>query len=341
MFVFSSPYSFLFLAPLAIVMWRMFRRARAQAVPFPALARIPRSASWRQRIAWLPPALFILAVVALTIAAARPQKRLSQSRKSAESIAINMVVDVSGSMRALDFQTKEAPRKTRLDVVKEQFAEFVEKRPDDLIGLISFGGYAVTRSPLTFDHDALLFFLNEVKIPGQDGEVVANEELLTAIGDGLALAVARLASVTNVASRIVVLLTDGDSNAGIITPEQATALAKQQGVKVYTIGVGSTGYAPFLGRDLLGRESVVQSYVTMDEAALKKIASETDGLYFSVNDKKGLETALEEISKLEKTRIDQAIWFRNKELYPPFLAAGAALLLAAFLLAPKGRKTML
>jgi len=250
-------------------------------------------------------------------------------------------VDVSGSMQALDFATKEAPRKTRLDVVKEQFAEFVAKRPDDLIGLVSFGGYATTRSPLTFDHNALQHFLKEVKVPGQDGEPSTREEQLTAIGDGLALACARLAAVTNVASRIVVLLSDGESNFGIITPKEATALARQQGVKVYTIGVGSTGLAPVIVRDMFGREVMQQSPVTMDEEELKRIASETGGLYFNAKDKKGLETSLEEISKLEKTRIDQSVWFRNKELFPPFLASGALAILAAMLLAPKGRRTLI
>ena len=313
----------------------MFRRARSQAAPFPALAHVPRAVSWRQRVAFLPPALFALGAAALIVAAARPQERLSQFRRSADAIAIKMVVDVSGSMMALDFATKEAPRKTRLDVVKEQFAEFVAKRPDDLIGLVSFGGYATTRSPLTFDHDALLFFLKEVKVPGQDGEIVAQDEQMTAIGDGLAMACARLAAVTNVKSRIVVLLSDGDSNYGIITPEQATDLAKQQGVKVYTIGVGSSGYAPILDR---GR--IVQARVSMDERELKRIASETGGVYFNARDKRGLENALDEISKLEKTQIDQSVWFRNRELYPPFLIAGALAILAAMLLAPKGRKTM-
>ena len=341
MFVFSSPYSFLLFAPLAFALWRMFRRARAQATPFPALAFIPRASSWRQRLAWLPPVLFALGATALILAAARPQKRLSQSRKSAEAIAINMVVDVSGSMMALDYATPAAPRKNRLDVVKEQFAEFVAKRPDDLIGLVSFGGYAVTRSPLTFDHDALLFFLKEVKIPGQDGEPVAREETQTAIGDGLALAVARLAGATNVASRIIVLLTDGESNTGTVTPEQATALAKQQGVKVYTIGIGVSGQAYIYHRNMFGQEVKMPINAPIDEEALRRIAAETGGLYFSANDKKGLETALEEISKLETTRIDQAVWFRHNELFPPFLAIGAALLLAAFSLAPKGRKTML
>lgn len=337
--MFASPYCFLLAAPLLFAAWRMFRRARSQAAAFPALALVPRAASWRQRLAALPPALLALGMAALIMAAARPQTRLSQSRKSAEAIAIEMTVDVSGSMRALDFATKEAPRKNRLDVVKEAFAEFVAARPDDLIGLVTFGGYATTRSPLTFDHDAVLFFLKDVRIP-ESHEVVAADELETAIGDGLAMACARLAAATNVKSRIVVLLSDGESNAGIVTPEQATALAKQQGVKVYAIGVGSTGAAPVPATDMFGRQVITQAYFGMDEKALRRIADDTGGMYFNVKNKKGLEEALAEIAKLEKTEVSQTVYYRNKEHFRPFLGAGAALVLLAALIAPKGRKSL-
>jgi len=112
-------------------------------------------------------------------------------------------------------------------------------------------------------------------------------------------------------------------------------------VKVYTIGVGTTGLAPVIVRDMFGREVVQRSHVTMDEEELKRIAAETGGLYFNAKDKKGLETALDSISKLETTQIDQSVWFRNKELFPPFLASGALAILAAMLLAPKGRRTMI
>ena len=339
--IFASPLWFLLGAPLAFAVWRMFRRARSQAAAFPALAHVPRAASWRQRVAALPPALFALGIAALIVAAARPQTRLSQSRKNAEAIAIEMTVDISGSMRALDFATKEAPLKNRLDVVKEAFAEFVAARPDDLVGLVTFGGYATTRSPLTFDHAAALFFLKEVRIP-EPHEIVAKDELETAIGDGLAMACARLAAVTNVKSRIVVLLSDGESNAGIVTPEQATALAKQQGVKVYSIGVGTPGVAkaPVPGMDMFGRQIITQAHFGMDEKALREISDATGGMYFNVRNKKGLEEALAEIAKLEKTEISQTVYYRNKEHFAPFLAAGALLVLLAALMAPKGRRSL-
>ena len=287
----------------------------------------------------LPPVLLALGIAALIVAAARPQTRLSQSRKNTEAIAIEMVVDVSGSMRALDFATREAPQKNRLDVVKEAFEEFVTKRPDDLIGLVTFGGYATTRSPLTFDHAALRFFLKEVRIPGQD-EIASGDELQTAIGDGLAMACARLAAVTNVKSRIVVLLSDGESNAGIITPEQATKLAKQQDVKVYTIGAGNTGNVPFPTTDFFGRPTIGMANFGMDEKALRRISDATGGMYFNAKNKKGLDEALEQIAKLEKTEISQTVYFRNKERFGVFAGAGAALVLLAALMAPKGRKSL-
>ncbi len=340
----ATPLAFLFFLPWAYAVYRILRHSRSQALPFPALSMIPTSTTWRQRISALPPLLLALGSAALIIAAARPQSMLSKSRKSAEAIAIEMTVDISGSMMALDFTKPGASRaelKTRLDVVKDTFAEFVQRRPDDLIGLVAFGGYATTRCPLTLDHTALLHVLSAVKVPGQDGEPVDQLESMTAIGDGLAMACARLASVTNVESRIVIFLSDGESNAGIITPEQATALAKQQGVKVYTIGVGTTGIANAIGRDQFGREVIGQMEVRMDEAALKRIAKETDGLYFNVMNKDALERALDEINKLQKTSIDETVYSRYKEHFLLFLIPGMIALVLALILTTKSRRSLI
>jgi Ca-activated chloride channel family protein len=155
------------------------------------------------------------------------------------------------------------------------------------------------------------------------------------------MACARLASATNVQSRIVILLSDGESNAGIVTPEQATALAKQQGVKVYTIGVGSTGLAEALGRDMFGREVIGMMNVSMDEAALKRIAAATGGEYYNVRTRDALETALKTIDQLQKTEIEQSVYLRFEEHYRPFLAWGAAAVLAALLLSAKARHSLI
>lgn len=341
MIAFATPLALLLFIPWGFAAWRLLRRARRQASPFPGLALVPRVVTWRQRLGVLPPYLMLAGLAALIFAAARPRTELSKSRKTTEAIAIEMTVDVSGSMLALDFSRRGAPpaeRRTRLDVVKETFADFAKRRPDDLIGLVAFGGYATTRCPLTLDHAALLHVLSKTEVAVNAADQL---ETATAIGDGLAMACARLASATNVQSRIVILLSDGESNAGIVTPEQATALAKQQGVKVYTIGVGSTGLAEALGRDMFGREVIGMMNVSMDEAALKRIAAATGGEYYNVRTRNALETALKTIDQLQKTEIEQSVYLRFEEHYRPFLAWGAAAVLAALLLSAKARHSLI
>ena len=341
---FATPAACWLFLPWIYAVYRLIRLANSQALPFPGLSMIPATVTWRQRLAILPPILMALGIAALIIAAARPQSMLSRSRQTADAIAIEMTVDISGSMMALDFSKPGAPpaqRKTRLDVVKDTFADFVKHRPNDLIGIVAFGGYATTRSPLTFDHEALLHVLSGIHVPGQDGEPVDQREAMTAIGDGLAMACARLAAATNVESRIIILLSDGENNAGIITPEQATAVAKQQGFKVYTIGVGSTGEAEAIGRDRFGREFVGRMHITMDEAELKRISKETGGRYFNVRDPKALEKALEEIDALQTTTVDQTVYYRYKEYYLRILIFGLIACLLALLLVTKSRKNLI
>jgi Ca-activated chloride channel family protein len=265
-----------------------------------------------------------LAVLAL----ARPQTVFSRTVRRSDAIAIQMVVDCSGSMQALDFATPDN-RRTRLDVVKETFAKFIATRPGDLIGLITFGGFASSRAPLTLDHDALLHSLRGVETAREqfsaDGQLLNQEEMLTAIGDALATACARLEN-TAVKSRIVVLLSDGESNTGIIKPDDAVKAAKALGIKVYTIGVGSTGIAPFLARDAFGRQVIAQAEVRLDEELLRSIASTTGGEYFNVTDPKGLNTVMTRISKLEKTALNTDQYNRYEEHFLNFLIPGLILL---------------
>lgn len=332
----GSPWAFALFLPWLLAAWRLLRAGKRRGIPFAPLARLPRQSTWRQRAAVFPPALLLAGLAAGIVAAARPQTSTSTSRRSADAIAISMVVDVSGSMEALDLSERKGGGwdfKTRLDVVKEVFDEFVARRPDDLIGLVTFGGFATTRSPLTLDHTALRHLLQAVQIPRSGDDVVDQEELMTAIGDGLAMACARLEQASNVVSRIAVLLSDGESNAGVVQPDEATRLAKALGLKVYTIGVGTTGEAPVKGRDPFGREVLTRMRVTMDEPALRRVASETGGLYFGVRDRAGLESALEQIDKLEKTAIDETVYKDRDEHFAPWLWGGVALLFAAVSLA--------
>lgn len=322
---FAHPLAFILFAPVAVAVWRMFRTARRRAAPFPLVSLIPAKRTLRQRVAVLPPVLFSAALVLAVVALAGPRSSFSSSHVTKDSIAIEMAVDVSGTMQALDFRDAVHPRRTRLDVVKETFRDFIARRPDDMVGLVAFGGYATTRCPLTLDHDALTRVLDETIVPGSDGSVVDDDESMTAIGDGLAMACARLAAATNVASRIVVLLSDGVNNYGIVTPERAAAVASQQGVKVYVIGVGSNGLVPALVRYPNGMEATEKIRAQIDERALRAIAERTGGRYYNVRTAGMLEDALAEIDSLEKTRIEETVYRHWDERFPPFLLAAVVL----------------
>jgi Ca-activated chloride channel family protein len=334
MFQFGNPSSFLLLAPLAGAAWCLYAKRIRQGIRFAPMARIPRQGrSWRTWLSSNTPILVITGLLLLILAMARPQTILSKSHKVSDVIAIEMVVDISGSMEALDMSTRTPTGmkyKSRLDAVKEAFASFIEKRENDLIGLMVFGGYVSTLAPMTADRDALLHVLEGVTTPkpafDKNGNVVNEDELLTAVGDALATACARIEEAEPV-SRIIVLLSDGESNTGMIKPERALEVARDLGIKVYTIGVGSTGSAPFWATDQFGRKVISRAQVTLDETLLRKISSETGGLYFNVKNEKGLDRALEEINKLETTRIEQDIYRQYRELFTYFLTPGMILIL--------------
>ena len=330
---FANPLMLVLFAPLAVAAWRLLRRGRKSGIRFSAMGRIPgRSAGWRAKVAALTPLLLLAGLALLVLAAARPRTSLAREKKSVEAIAIAMVVDVSGSMEALDLTPKGerfSRNTTRLAVVKKLFAEFVAKRPDDLIGLVTFGGYASTRSPLTADHEALLKVLKGVEIPSvafdEQGRAIAGDEAMTAVGDGLATALARLKDAKP-KSKIVILLSDGVSNTGAVEPDEAAAAAAKMGVKVYAIGVGTRARrTPILVRDFFGRRTVQYADMTFDERQLRSIAAKTGGTYFAVDDRDSLEKALEEIDKLETTRIEADAYDRWNEHFAPFLLAGALL----------------
>mgnify|MGYP001241954667 CR=1 FL=1 len=326
---FATPLAFLLLLPWAAAAWRLYRTGKRAGVLFAPTHRLPvKTAGWRVTLARVVPFLFLIGTLLLIIAAARPRTTLARERRSVNAIAIEMVVDVSGSMEALDLTPSGQDYKTRLDVVKELFAQFVEARTEDLIGLVTFGGYASTRAPLTADHRALVHVLKGVEIPhaqiDNQGRPIDQEETLTAIGDGLATGVARLTDAEP-KTRIIILLSDGESNTGIITPDQAADAAAKTGMRVYTIGVGSNNRTPFKTRDLFGRETIAYADASFDETQLKNIALKTNGCYFSVRDNDGLKNALEEINTLETTKIDRQVYQRFDEHFIRFLLWGAAL----------------
>ena len=326
-FNFANPYAFVLAAPFAFAAWRMFRRARRSGLRFSATPRLPtRASGWRATLAALAPWLMVAGLALLLAAATRPRLPLASEKRDVDAIAIMMTVDVSGSMLALDLTPKGvrySEDTTRLAVVKKVFADFVSKRPDDLIGLVTFGTFASARAPLTADHDSLLNVLKAVEIPDGDGEAE------TAIGDGLSVALLRIKEA-KLKSKVVILLSDGMSNNGVVSPEEATEAASKMGVKVYTIGVGTgAGYAPRLVTDMQGRQFVRNWPSGFDEAQLRDIARKTKGMYFRVNDGEALKSALAEIDKLETTPIEADVWNRWREFFAPLLAGGALLVLLA------------
>jgi Ca-activated chloride channel family protein len=271
---FREPW-FLLLALAALpVLWSA--RRRGGTLLFSSVALLPRhTGSLRSRLAFLPELALALATLGLAVAMAGPRVGDRRHRVEREGIAIMMVVDVSGSMRALDLGLEE--RRTRLDVVKTVFEEFVlgkgdlPGRPSDTIGLVSFARYADTRCPLTLDHGNLALIARSLQL------VESRDEDGTAIGDGLGLAIERLRE-SSARSRVVILLTDGVSNAGEETPLGAAELARALGVKVYTIGAGTSGVAPIAVQDpFTGREVLQAVPVEIDEATLRQIAERTGG----------------------------------------------------------------
>ena len=334
---FANPLMLLLLLPVAFAAWRLLRRGRRSGIRFSAVGRLPaKAAGWRAKVAALTPFMLLAGLALLALAVARPRSSLAREKKSVDAIAIAMTVDVSGSMDALDLTPKGerfSKDTTRLAVVKKLFAEFVSKRPDDLIGLVTFGGYAATRSPLTADHEALLNVLKGVEIPSisldDQGRAIAQDEQMTAVGDGLATALARLKDAKP-KTKIVILLSDGVSNTGAVEPDEAAAAAAKLGVKVYAIGVGTRSRrTPIFGRDFFGRPAIQYADMTFDEKQLKSIAKKTGGTYFPVNDRDSLEKALEEIDQLETTELDADVYNRWNEHFTSFLLFGAVLVLLA------------
>lgn len=310
----------LLLVLAAVPVFLLARRAPGRVL-FSSLALLPRAASgWRSRLAWLPDALLALALVAMVVALAGPRIGERVSRVQREGIAIAMVVDTSGSMRALDLSTPDRER-TRLQAVQDTFESFVlgggdlPGRPDDAIGLIRFAGFADTAAPLTLDHENLVAVARNLDITMQRSEDG------TAIGDALGLAVERLRE-SAAASRIAVLLTDGVNNAGVESPLAAAELARSQGVKVYSIGAGSTGIAPVRIPDGRGGTVLRSMPVEIDEATLKGVAERTGGRYFRADDAAALEAVYAEIDRLERTRISEDRSRQYEELFAlPLLVA--------------------
>lgn len=311
-------------APL--VFWLSARRRGS--VTFSSLSLLPEARkSLRLRLRWLPSGLMSIAVVCLAVAIAGPRTGDSTTQVFAEGIAIMLVVDRSGSMDARDFVADDSSV-TRLDAVKQVLRQFVlgqdnqRGRPYDLIGLITFGTYADGVSPPTLDHGNLISALDDVTIATERAEAA------TALGEGLALAVERLRT-SDAKSKVVILLTDGVNNAGVIEPAQAAELAVEHDIRVYTVGAGTNGIAPMPVRRPNGTVRLRPMKVEIDEKTLESIAERTGGMYYNARNVQGLEKAYAAIDKLEKVEITEVRYLEYTHHFGWFtLAALLALALS-------------
>jgi Ca-activated chloride channel homolog len=342
-FRFHDPLWLVLLVPLAALGWWVHRR-RAAAVVYSSvelLKALPVTTA--QRVRRVLPVLGLLGLALLIVASARPQRGNENYRVRTEGIAIEMCIDRSGSMNTpMDDKDVDADGKpaTRLQVVKKTFRQFVNGgdglrgRDDDLIGLVDFGGYVDVKCPLTLDHGALDQLLDTVVIaePLVDaaGRIVnprlLQEDQSTAIGDALATAVDRLKDV-KAKSKVIILLSDGVSNSGVMTPEQATELAKTHGIKVYTIGIGSTKPVRVPTTDIFGRTVMVPARIEFDERALREIADATGGQYFNAEDTESLREVYAVIDQLEKTVAEGRLYTDYRDLFEFALLPGFALIL--------------
>lgn len=268
-------------------------------------------------------ALSLVAFASLVVAAARPQSGQTITRTEASGVDIMLVIDVSGSMLAEDFSIG-TQRANRLEAVKRVTQEFIEQRPNDRIGIVAFAGQAYLVSPLTLDHDWLIKNLDRVQIGlVEDG---------TAIGSAIASAANRLKD-KEAKTKLVVLLTDGDNNSGKVTPLTAAEAAKALGIRIYTIGAGTRGLAPY---PMVGPGGRVMGYqnrqVKFDEEALRQIATVSGGEYFRATNTQSLEEIFGEIDKLEKSKVEVEKIAQYTDLFPWFLMLGLTLLSGEVLL---------
>jgi len=350
-----SPWALLLLLILPVAAYLTRRKRRTAAVRFPSLTDMKAALiSWRLRLRPILKLLRVACLVLLIIALARPRKGTKISETATEGVAIEVVADRSGSMQAeMDYRGKKL---NRLETVKGVLAEFIKGgeglagRSSDLIGLVTFARYADTKCPLVHSHDVLLEFLRQteiVKMRAEDG---------TAIGDALALAAARLkkaeeeieqrrarlglAAQTDtdtadeagfkIKSKVIILLTDGINNAGQYSPLEAAQLAKDWGIKIYTIGIGSAQAYTTI-QTMLGTYKV-PTQDNIDEGLLKAIAENTGGFYGRAGDAKALHKIIEKIDSLEKTEVKSIQYTQYAEQFGPW-ALAALVLLAGEMLA--------
>lgn len=304
---FANPYFLGLLVLIPLMIWWQLRNKKKDNPSFrlTTLSGIAHAKpSWKVR---MRPSMFVLRLVciaALSVALARPQSSNTTESIDSEGIDIVLAVDVSGSMLAEDLKPN------RIEAAKNVALDFVERRPTDRLGLVVFSGESFTQCPITIDHTVLKEQLSQIK----SGLLVDG----TAIGMGLATSVDRLRN-SNAKSKVIVFLTDGVNNTGLIDPNTALEIAKAYKVRVYTIGVGTKGNAPYPVQTPMGTQKQMMP-VQIDEALLQQIAKETGGKYYRATNNKSLASVYDEIDKLEKTKVEVSSYKNYAELFFPFAA---------------------
>ena len=309
---FGQPLFFILFAfvPL-LIYWKFFRQPkRSAAVGISTTKGLSKVRSWKNSFQNLPFLMRLLALSCIIIALARPQVTYEEQHSEGEGVDIILCIDVSGSMTSQDFTPN------RMGAAKKVAEDFVNDRPNDRIGIVIFSGESFTQCPLTTDHGVLLNQIEQIRNGLlEDG---------TAIGSGLATSVDRLRS-SKAKSKVVILLTDGVNNGGLIDPATALEIAKAFKVKVYTIGVGTDGYAPTPVSTPLG--IVMQNEkVAIDEKLLKNIADQTGGKYYRATDNASLQNIYNSIDHLEKSKVEITSFHRFTEKYYPLIFAAMILL---------------
>ncbi|MDD6888935.1 MAG: VWA domain-containing protein [Bacteroidales bacterium] len=313
----------LFLVYVPLIAWYIMKQRNS----YPAMmisstepfAKMPRS--FRATCRHILFALQLLALGCIIVALARPQTHDEWRTSSVDGTDIVIAMDISGSMLAHDYYKGKPEKKNRLESAKEVATRFISNRENDNIGLVIFSGEALTGVPMTLDKATLTNYLTTVR----DGMLADG----TAIGDGLATAINRIIS-GKAKSKSIILLTDGSNNAGMVAPLTAAEIAKERGIKVYTIGIGSNGKADYPQIDYFGRVTYVPTDVVIDEETLKQIATLTEGKYFRATDEKVLNNIFDEIDKLETTHFDVNDYSRTEDNFEllVWIALGLILLQA-------------
>lgn len=318
--VFANPtYLYLLLLLIPLIGWYIYKLSKSQAsmqVSSSEVFQLPEARSWKIYLRHVPFLLRMVLIALLIMVLARPQSTNSWQNSSTEGIDIMLAMDISSSMLAQDLKPN------RLEAAKDVAASFINGRQNDNIGLVVFAAESFTQCPLTTDHTVLLNLFKDIQ-PGiiQDG---------TSIGLGLANAVSRIKD-SQAKSKVIILLTDGVNNAGEIAPVTASEIAKTFGVRVYTIGVGTQGEAPYPFQTAFGIQ-YQNVPVEIDEPTLKQIAATTGGQYFRATDNASLKAIYEEIDQMEKTKISVQEFSKKQEEYMQWALLVLLLLLVEVLL---------